>query len=489
MRLRGIISVSFALLCCSTVLGQNDFRKEFDEYSKSNMAEFKNFEEKNNAEFAETLKNNWEKFQATQGKIRLNKPKPRIMPKYENTAEVSDEEINVSNAEKTLSSKDTEAAVAPVRIGSAKNPHNRLKTICFDFYGVGQRVDVPEEYGTFHLKGISEHNVSTFWKHLADYPFASILESFYESERDLHLNDWAASEWVASLSQVLYPDNIHTEQEVFSVFFLNQLGLSAKIARVENRLVRLFASVQQIYARPFIDIGDTLWYPFHGDFGDSDVFTYRQSFVLPTRPFDMRLNTPIDIGTESDMRYVAKQSKTFGCEMKVPINAELMKFYAGYPQMDVQIYADAEPSTVFNEAILEALSERVREKGERDAVNAILAFLQKDFKYATDDEQFGYEKPFFCEENFIFDCNDCEDRAILMSRLVRSILGLKVVLLEYQDHIAVAVRFKEEMHGDYFIHDGSNYYICDPTYIGAPAGECMPIYKSQTAKIIELQQF
>ena len=86
---------------------------------------------------------------------------------------------------------------------------------------------------------------------------------------------------------------------------------------------------------------------------------------------------------------------------------------------------------------------------------AILDYVQHSFNYSTDQDQFGKEKYFFCEENFYYPKNDCEDRAILLSWLVRRLVGLDVVLLHYPNHLCTAVRFTtNEAHGDYLTIDG-----------------------------------
>lgn len=67
---------------------------------------------------------------------------------------------------------------------------------------------------------------------------------------------------------------------------------------------------------------------------------------------------------------------------------------------------------------------------------------------------------------------------------MKDLMGLDAVLLDYPNHIASAVRFNEEISGDYILLDGKKYLICDPTYIGAPIGMCMDRFKSVAPEII-----
>ena len=116
--------------------------------------------------------------------------------------------------------------------------------------------------------------------------------------------------------------------------------------------------------------------------------------------------------------------------------------------------------------------------------NILINFVQTAFQYQTDEQQFGYEKPFFVEELFYYPYSDCEDRSMLFSYLVRKLLGLDVVLLDYPNHIATAVCFKGNVGGDYLMVNGRKYTVCDPTYIGASIGMTMPKFKTVAAKVL-----
>jgi hypothetical protein len=125
-------------------------------------------------------------------------------------------------------------------------------------------------------------------------------------------------------------------------------------------------------------------------------------------------------------------------------------------------------------------------KDELKAANMLLNFVQTGFDYQTDSDQFGYERPLYPDETFFYPYCDCEDRSILFSCLVRELLGLDVVLLNYPNHIATAIHFNKDVKGDAVVIDGKTYIISDPTYINAPVGSCAPKYKSQTPGVVAL---
>jgi hypothetical protein len=64
---------------------------------------------------------------------------------------------------------------------------------------------------------------------------------------------------------------------------------------------------------------------------------------------------------------------------------------------------------------------------------------------------------------------------------------LEVVGLDYPAHIATAVRFNTEIAGDAITFQGKRYIICDPTYINADVGNCMPQFKGISPNVIRIE--
>ncbi len=90
------------------------------------------------------------------------------------------------------------------------------------------------------------------------------------------------------------------------------------------------------------------------------------------------------------------------------------------------------------------------------------------------------------EETLYYPASDCEDRSILFAFLVKNLLGMDIIALDYPGHIATAVKFRSNINGDSVQYNGSRYVICDPTYINADAGMAMPEFKTVTPTVIPL---
>ena len=164
-----------------------------------------------------------------------------------------------------------------------------------------------------------------------------------------------------------------------------------------------------------------------------------------------------------------------------------MDFYNDIPPvLDYTYYVQQPCDNKTMDNVCSVLRNAITGKSELQAVNMILDFVQQGFKYETDDKQFGREKYNFPEETFYYKACDCDDRAILFSVLIKELTKLDVVLIEYPNHLATAVKFNTQVSGDYVTVQGNKYFICDPTYIGASAGMSMPTVDTSKLRVYQI---
>jgi hypothetical protein len=152
---------------------------------------------------------------------------------------------------------------------------------------------------------------------------------------------------------------------------------------------------------------------------------------------------------------------------------------------DLSVFFNSKLDPITENSLVKAITPLIENKNELEAVNIILDFVQNAFEYKTDIDQFGYEKFYFPEDIFHYPYSDCEDRSILFSHLIKTILKLDVIGLEYNTHAACAVKFSSEINGDSITFNGAKYIICDPTYIGASAGMSMPQFANEKPEVIK----
>ncbi len=176
-------------------------------------------------------------------------------------------------------------------------------------------------------------------------------------------------------------------------------------------------------------------------------------------------------------------------ELNAPYDRRLVEYLRTFPQTDFELYFDTDGSSLLRQGLLPQLKKYTATMDQEEAVDFLLAFVQKAFAYKTDIEQFGYEKSFFVEESLYFPYNDCKDRSVLFAWLVRELLGIKVIGLLYPGHLTTAVALKQVRPEFSTVeYQGKQFVIADPTYIGASVGEAMPSYEHlRPTRIVEIQ--
>lgn len=333
------------------------------------------------------------------------------------------------------------------------------------------------------LNGLNENAIADAYEALCNSDYKPLLADCAQIRKDLRLNDWGVFTLVRQVADTYC--GTANESIVMQQFLLNEMGYKARMARkaTEDKMMLFVATDCSIYAHPYITLNGQNYYNLSGNNEQCQFYMCQKDSPKAKNSVGMQLKeAPLFPGTVVSSTHQAKGS---AARVTVDVPKALMDFYKDYPQCDYSVYFNAPVNAAMENRILSSLAPLVQGRNEADAANILINFVQTAFQYQTDGQQFGYEKPFFVEELFYYPYSDCEDRAMLFSYLVRELLGLDVVLLDYPEHIATAVRFNGNVSGDYLMVNGRKYIVCDPTYIGASIGMTMPRYKTVSAKVLK----
>ena len=333
------------------------------------------------------------------------------------------------------------------------------------------------------LNGLNENAIADAYEALCNSDYKPLLADCAQIRKDLRLNDWGVFTLVRQVADTYC--GTANESIVMQQFLLNEMGYKARMARkaTEDKIMLFVATDCSIYAHPYITLNGQNYYNLSGNNEQCQFYMCQKDSPKAKNSVGMQLKeAPLFPGTVVSSTHQAKGS---AARVTVDVPKALMDFYKDYPQCDYSVYFNAPVNAAMENRILSSLAPLVQGRNEADAANILINFVQTAFQYQTDGQQFGYEKPFFVEELFYYPYSDCEDRAMLFSYLVRKLLGLDVVLLDYPEHIATAVRFNGNVSGDYLMVNGRTYIVCDPTYIGASIGMTMPRYKTVSAKVLK----
>ncbi|ADV42384.1 hypothetical protein Bache_0355 [Bacteroides helcogenes P 36-108] len=499
-------------LSAMPLCGQN-IDKEFEEFEKKQQSEFEEFKSKADAEFETFLRETWQKYEAfapVPAPVRPEPPKPVIFDKTkpsmppmaikpgalkvpEAPVPTVGDKVPVGERHPVLPFMEDKPApgvyvpgkpYTPVLVAApVVKPGRTVLRTPIDFYGTDFEVatDVIED---FTLSGDKEANVADAWKGLCQKDYEQLLSDCMTLKKERNLSDWAYLLFTKRIGEQLYGKERTGEVVFLQMFLLCKSGYKVRLAKIDDGLKLMIATAGTVYATPFLKMDGDKYYVFEPNpKGSKSLYTYRQNFADAKNLVCLNIERIPEFSVEEQERELSPSGGAL--KVRTVVNKNLMDFYRDYPQCDVVIHYKTPMSEELRSSLYPQLKKAVEGKSQKDAANLLLNFVQTALQYKTDGDQFGYEKPNFPDETFYYPYCDCEDRAMLYSILVRDLLGLETILLDYPNHIASAVHFTENIPGDCVVlDDGTEFLVCDPTYIGAPIGMCMDQYKNVGPEVI-----
>ena len=382
----------------------------------------------------------------------------------------------------------TKPVVVPVTPPAAKPsaPTGELFTASSDKQMVnfcGQKVYVDKSLkDVCSIGNMRENAIADAYEAMCKADYKALVDDCRKVKKELNLNDWGIFLFVREASKTLCTDE--NAAVVMQQFLLNELGYKSKMARRadRNQMLLFVAADCQVYGHPYFTKDGLNYYNLTSN-ESCQFYMCQEDSPKAKSKLNMQVNHAPALN--AGMVNSVHKNRSGSVAVSVDVPKSLMEFYGSMPQCDYSVYVNAEVNPSVASKVLSTLAPLVNGKGEAEAANLLINFVQTGFQYATDQEQFGYEKPFFVEELFYYPYCDCEDRSVLYSYLVRNLLKLDVVLLDYPNHIATAVCFNENVSGDFVTVGGKKYVVCDPTYIGASIGKAMPQFKNVAAKVLK----
>ena len=491
--------------------------QSFEEYKRQQQAKYNNFVQKNaeeykayrdrmNAEYADFMRKAWTREEAQPAKPLPKRPeppkpvirKPSDIPKFDAipigdiiTPVLPDFNkplpiIPINELEELHKEVEPDAETKPQEeVKPVTKPKEGTKPDGFFFQWCGQTWNVPlGKQHQFRLRSTKEADVADAWKILSEAKYAGIVAACLKLRDSYQLPDWGYLHFLEAMANA-FLSGMKNEACLLEMFILSQSGYQVRIGRCDGQLYLLVPSSGKIYEYTFLVLKGRRYYVVDKSAASGSFHVYERDFPK-VRPFVWQMNQLPLLTSEGTIRTL-KAERFSEMVATVSVSPGMIEFMNDYPRCnDWDSYALASLSEQAKKRLYPVLRQSIDGKTKKEAVEMLLSFVQTAFDYQTDEQQFGKERPLFGDETLYYPYCDCEDRSILFSILVRELVGLDVVLLHYPEHLATAVRFDNDIEGDYMVVDGKRYVVCDPTYIGSHVGEAMPNYKNTKATIIIL---
>ena len=513
-----LLSLILALPLAAQTDSFEQFRQQqaaqFGQFKNEQQAEFDKFRKRVNEEYAEFMRRAWEEFPAheadvpqeekTVEPVYFEEPEPAPQQPTQ-PSEPSEEPAPVREDISSLPTQQPvfepqpiavkpvvivipEPAPAPEPIAPVQPKEEPFQRVSIAYYGSLITIGFPET-DNLKLKGTDENAIADAWQVLSDSRYDITVKTALDARKANALCDWAYMDMLRTACEKHYGKS--NEATLAQAFLMVQSGYRIRLGMNSGKLQLLVASLYDIYGLKYFVLDGTKFYVVSGDKNTkmqicASKYGKEKSLSMQIAQLPKFTSNPTQKRTLSSKK---------GVTAATSVNKNLIDFFNTYPQACYKgdyttrwaAYANTPLDKSIKSSLYPALKKTIDGMNERQAVEILLNWVQTAFTYKVDDDVWGHDRAFFAQETLYYPYCDCEDRAILFSRLVRDLVGLDVVLLYYPGHLASAVAFNGDERGDYLTYKNRRYIVCDPTYINAGVGRTMPGMNNQEAQIIALK--
>ncbi|MBR1516313.1 MAG: hypothetical protein IJ621_06170 [Paludibacteraceae bacterium] len=502
-------TIIFLVLCAAMPMaaqdrGFDDFVKKqndkFNQFKSDKQAEYDAFRKRANEQFAEFMRQKWAEFPVHEAEKPVQekpvepivfeeptpapKPNPSPTPKPEPDADSQPVQIAVKPKVEVV----PPPTPAPEPIAPVTPKEEPYKKVSIVYYGNLITIGFPLN-DNLKLLALDENAIADAWVELAGSQYDICVKTALDARQANALCDWAYMQMLQAVTEKHYGKT--NEAVLAQAFLMTQSGYRIRLGMSDTKLYMLVASQYDIFRMPFYTLDGTKFY---------NVSSEKSTKIRITNAkWDKEQSLSLQLTQLPDLTNDPTTERTLtsraGVTATVSLNKNLIDFFNSYPQACFNgdqttrwaAYANTPVEPSVKNLLYPSLKKAINGLNEKNATAVLLNWVQTAFEYGYDDKIWGSDRAFFAQETLYYPYCDCEDRAILFSRLVRDLVGLDVVLLYYPGHLATAVAFNENVTGDYLVYNNRKYIVCDPTYINAGVGRTMPDMNNQQAQIIALK--
>ncbi len=464
----------------------DNIRKAFEEAKQQQAQAYQEFRRQANEKYGQFAEEAWKWFNCDKP---IPKPKDDVVPPIEvpedDKSKPIPRQVPIDSVTIPPLPKPQPKPLAPIEPQPVVTP-----TIDVNYFGTLCKVH-DNEVKNITLNSTSNDDLSRAWKKWMDQG-DPLLKDCLELRQQLGLCDWAYWCLLLQTTEQIFGGQ-NNSQALGMAYLYGNSGYALRLVRVNGKLYLFFGTEHLVCEKPGFVV-DGLRYYTMGQMPER-FEVYALAFPKE-QPMSLLISQLPNLNKAITPDREIRNPRTNGLSVTVNSNKNLIDFYDTYPTSYIgqdiltrwAMYANTPASPEMRDQLYPQLKEQLDGLEPIEAVKRVLKWVQHGFTYGYDNEIWGGDRAFFADETLFYPKQDCEDRSILFTRIVRDLIGLPCVLVYYPGHLATAVSFDDvgEVKGDYLTLRGRKFTICDPTYVGAPIGRTMPKMDNSSARAILL---
>lgn len=460
----------------------SDVKKSFDEFRESMMMDFNNsrnrmlddyqsFRGKIMKDYVDFVRRAWSAFDGCEPEpVPEEQPVPPVvMPDEDKVLPIDDKPIPIETIFEPEPPMPQPQPIEPIKVvPEVKN------ALDFSFFGTkaSVRFDIADRVV---LKGVDENSIADALEKMSGKSHDNMIIDCLEIRRKNALSDWAYIQMLDALAKSIH-GNDRNSATLLTAYLFMQSGYKMRLASDGSKLYMLYASEHCIYEQPSFLIDNCRYY----GLGEIPVRLYIcEASYEKESPLSLYITGTQNLAFSATEVHHIESVDYPGFGVDVCMNRNLLDFYNTYPTSMIgdniysrwAMYANTKMDKNISKKLYPALKAQLQGLSEVEKAERLLNMVQTGFEYEYDDKVWGCDRVFFPDEAIFYPQNDCDDRSVLFSRLVRDLLGLEAALVFVPGHVLVGVCFNETVDGDHVLYKGKRFTLCEPTCTnGAPVG-------------------
>lgn len=297
--------------------------------------------------------------------------------------------------------------------------------------------------------------------------YLTLLNELRRAKKQYRLNDWLFYRLTNESIEKIAPHKTKLERVLLRWYMLNAAGFDCRITYFQERAYLNIYTEDKLFEIPMIEEDGKYFANMSSEEyeGNAKSNLYIVSYVANPggRAFKFDLNK-LPAFREAPQKeeitwYVDDKEYT----IEASYDRNIVNLMKDYPYLADDKYFKVPLSQTAYRDLIPKFRSLIAGKTQVEALRTLAVFTRSAFAYQLDEEYFGRSRPMVAEELFAYPYSDCEDRCALFFTLCKNLLDLPMIVLSFDDHISLAVAAEGFHEGDYILHKGKNFFVCDPT--------------------------